>query len=38
MPIMDAVGYMLVGLPSIYALNTDNLSPLGDLFKKRAAT
>jgi hypothetical protein len=28
MPIMDAVGYMLVGLPSIYVLNTEHVSPL----------
>jgi hypothetical protein len=28
MPIMDCVGYMLVGLPSIVALNTANVSPL----------
>jgi hypothetical protein len=27
MPIMDCVGYMLVGLPSIVALNTANVSP-----------
>ena len=28
MPILDGVGYMLVGLPSIYVLNTDNVPPL----------
>ena len=28
MPIMDCVGYMLVGLPPIIALNTANVSPL----------
>ena len=28
MPIMDCVGYMLVGLPSIFVLNSENVSPL----------